>query len=485
MIIEKPNCIMFGKQVILTFLSCLILSFSYGQESWSLQKCVNYARENSLNLKLADYAIQDAKLLEQRAKNLRLPGVNGTATGGLQFGRTIDPTTNSFDNQTIGFNNLGINASATIYDGGTTKNTIKQSKINTKAALLDSEASYNILALNIANTYLSILNAEEQLKNSKKRLDLSTEQLDRTDKLINAGTLPKNDRLNVLAQMARDEQSIIQSQNAIETNYLILKQFLDLDPNTDIKIELPDLAKISSQVNPDNISFREVYAAALGTQPQVEADKLRLESSDVNVDLAKAGMLPTLIIFGGLDTRWSSVGKKVVGTEDVTNLVEVEFMGQTGEIGFPGTNFILGDNPYGDQLSENFGQNVGLQLSVPIYSRGFNKIAMQRAEVGIKNAQVQSEQTLNSLKTDVQNAIAQARAAKLSQAATQKTMDAAQAAFDNAQKRFDLGAINTFDLTTARNNLDIAQTDAIVAKYEYIFRLKVLDFYQGRPMTLD
>jgi outer membrane protein len=485
MIIEKPNCIMFGKQVILTFLGCFFLTLAFSQQSWSLQKCVEHARENSLTLKQADYAIQDARLLEKRAKNQRLPGLSSTITGGFQFGRTIDPTTNEFDNQQIAFNNIGVNANMTLFDGGRMKNSIKQSGINIKAAELDAEASFNSLALNIANSYLLILNAEEQLKNAKKRLELSAEQLDRTDKLIAAGTLPKNDRLDVLAQMARDEQAIIQSQNAIEINYLTLKQLLDLDPNTDINIVRPDLEKITSEIDPENISFREVYASALGTQPQVEAEKLRQESAQVNVELAKAGQLPSLFLFAGLDTRWSSVGKKVVGTEDVVNNIPVIFMGQSATVGFPGTNFILADNPYGEQLNENFGQSLGLQLSIPIYSRGFNQIDQDRAEVGVKNAKVQSEQTLNLLKTNVQDALAQARAAKLSKAATQKTLEAAKNAFDNAQKRYELGTINTFDLTTARNNLDIAERDAVLAKYEYIFRLKVLDFYQGRPMTLD
>ena len=449
------------------------------------KKCIEHARENSLSLKQADYAIQDAEWLEKRAKNARLPGVSGNITGGAQFGRTIDPTTNTFRNQTIGFTNYRVDASATIYDGGRMGANIKQSKINTQAAKLDADASFNFLALSIANSYLTILNAEEQLKNAEKRFELSTEQLDRTDKLIRAGTLPKNDRLDVIAQMARDEQAIIQARNLIETNYLSLKQLLDLDPNTDVKIKIPELGKITSEVNPDNLSFREVYASALGTQPQVEADKLRQQSSELNQDLARSGMLPTVVLFAGLDTRWSSLGKTVIGTEDVVNNVPVIFNGQTATIGFPGESPILGDNPYIDQLDENFGQNVGVQISVPIYSRGFNKIDEERAKIGVMNAKVQSEQTLNTLKTNVQDALAQARNAKLSQDATQKTYEAAEAAYQNAQKRFDLGAINTFDLTTARNNLDIAQRDAVVAKYEYIFRLKVLDFYQGRPIKLD
>lgn len=482
---------MLKKSLLLTFFGVLIYSLALGQATWSLIECIEHAKEHSLTLKQADYGIQDAQLLEKMAKSNRLPGVSGGATFGYNFGRTINPVTNDFENQTIGFNSFRIDASVTLYDGGRTTNSIQQSAIDTKAAKLDAEATFNFIALSIANTYLMILNAEEQLANAKKRAELSIEQLDRTDKLIQAGTLPKNDRLDVIAQMARDEQAIIQAQNALELSYLNLKQLLEIDPNTPISIEKPDLI-VPLDAQPETTTFRELYASALGTQPEIKRDELRLESADLNADIARSGMLPSLVLFGGLDTRWSSVAKDFANP-NVDNLVTVEndpFPAKVNDELVTVTTFgvegiTYPDLAYIDQLDQNFGQNVGLSLNIPIYSRGQNKINMQRAELGVLNAQVQSEQTRNTLKTNVQEALANARAAKLSREATQKTLDAALAAFENAQKRYDLGAINTFDLTTARNNLDIAERDAVAAKYEYVFRLKVLDFYQGKPMKLD
>ncbi|RMG83765.1 MAG: TolC family protein [Bacteroidetes bacterium] len=476
---------MTGKQFILALFGTFFFLNLSAQTVWSLEKCIDHAAQNSLTLKQADYAIQDAQLREKSAKNQRLPGVSGSVSGGLQFGRTIDPTTNSFNNQTIGFNSFRVDASATLYNGGRIANTIKQSQIDTEAARLDAEASFDFIALSIANTYLSILNAEEQLKNAQIRLESSQRQLERTDKLIAAGTLPKNDRLDVLAQIARDEQAIVQSQNAIEANYLNLKQLLELDPNADIKIELPDLNRVSAQADIDHLTFREVYAAAIGTQPQVKASQLREKSTLLNVDLARAGMLPTLVLFAGIDTRWSSASKKVIGTTDAVSEQEVFINNMPVNVGFPTTIPIFGDNPYFDQIDQNFGQSVGVQLSIPIYSRGQNKIAMERAQIGVLNARVQTEQTLNTLKTDVQTAIANARAAKLSLEAAEKTFEAAKAAYDNAQSKYELGAISTFDLTTAKNNLDIAERDAVTAKYEYIFRLKVIDYYEGKPLKLN
>ncbi len=482
---------MFKKSLLLAFLGCLFYSVTFAQQTWTLQECIEHAKEHSLTLKQAEYGIKDSELLEKMAKSNRLPGVSGGATFGYNFGRTINPVTNDFENETIGFNSFRIDASVTLYDGGRTTNSIKQSKINTKAAELDAEATFNFIALSIANSYLMILNAEEQLGNAKKRAELSKEQLDRTDKLIAAGTLPKNDRLDVLAQMARDDQAIIQAKNAIELNYLNLKQLLEVDPNTEISIEKPQVV-VPSDAQPGTVTFREVYASALSTQPEIKADELRLESADLNVNISRSGMLPSLILFGGLDTRWSSLAKDFANpnTENQTTVlgdpIPVVLNNDLANVQFFSTEGITyPEMAYFDQLDQNFGQNVGLSLNIPIYTRGQNKINMDRAQLGVLNARVQSEQTRNTLKTNVQDALASARAAKLSLDATQRTLEAAEAAYNNAQKRYDLGAINTFDLTTARNNLDIAERDAVSAKYEYVFRLKVLDFYQGRPLKLD
>ncbi len=455
------------------------------QDTWSLQRCIEYARTNSLSLRQAGYAIANAKLTNKQNQLSRMPSVNASSSAGYQFGRTVDPTTNSFKNQTIAFNSMGLNARATLYSGGLINNTIKQGKIDVLASEKDAEASFNDIALSIANAYLSILMSEEQLENANRRVKLSQDQLGQTDKLIAAGSLPVNDRLDVLAQIANDEQAIVTAQNAIDLNYLNLKVLMQLDPALDIQIERPQFS-IPTDANPMATSFGEVYDRAVDTQPGIMAAELRVQSAELGVNLAKSGYYPTLSIFGGLDSRWSDASK--LFEPFTTTRTQTFFIPSTQtslDVEFEVQDATIKPYPYFNQLKDNFGQNIGLNLNIPIYNQGINDVNVQRAQIGILNAQVQSDLEKQQLKNDVQQSIASARAAQLTLDASQKATEAGRVAYENAEKRFKLGTINNLQLLTARNTYDIAQGNLTVAKYDYLFRLKIIDFYLGRQIKLD
>ncbi len=457
----------------------------FAQNSWTLEKCIQYAQQNNLSIKQAQYSIQDAQLVEKLNQFSRLPSLSARTSLGYQFGRTIDPTTNSFNNERIGFNSFSVDAGMALYDGNRINNSIRQSKIDLEAARLDAQAASNDISLNIAAAYLNILLSEEQLQNARKRLELSQEQLEQTDKLIRAGSLPPNDRLDFMAQIALDEQAIVDAQNLVAIGYLNLKQLMEVDPNEDIAVVRPESLDIPDGADPSAFRLNEVYTAALQTQPQIRAADLRLESAQLAEDIARAAMLPTLSIFASMNTNYSSAlqspifglvrSKQTVFIDDMP--VEIEFENEA-PIDFQRVS-------YSDQINENFGQTVGASLSIPIYSNHRNRIQMERARLNALNTEVINRQQHQQLKSDVQRAIADARAARESYNAAQKSVDAAQAAYDNAEKRFQLGAINTLEYTTARNNLDRAQVDLIRTKYQYIFNLKTVDFYLGRPIRLD
>lgn len=476
-----------GKFLLATFFTFCLFQSSFAQESWSLEKCIEYAQENSLAIKSAANTIKDAQLSEKQARLQRMPFVSGRGSFGQQFGRTVDPTTNDFNNQRIGFSSWGVDASVNLFDGGRIHNQVKQSEIDVKAARMSADVQTNDLALNIANSYLQILNAQEQLENAEIRKTLSNDQLKRTDRLIEAGTLPANDRLDILAQIARNDQQIIQARNNVEINYLNLYQLLELETGKEFVVEKPAV-EIPQNDGLDAVAFQNVYETALTTQPQIKLDELRLQSAEINVNLAKSNMYPTLSLFGGLSSNWSSAAKRFNGDNAVfgfgsavpvlvnnlpANVAQLELMNEPFD-----------KISYFDQLDQNFGQNFGVSLNIPIYSRGQNKIAVERAELGILNAGLSARQNKQTLKTQVQTAIANARAAKQNLEAAQKTVAANTRAYENSQKRFDLGSINTFDLTTAKNNLDSSEIDVVVAKYEYLFRLKIVDFYLGKEIKL-
>lgn len=482
---------MSGKSTFITLLFSLFVLSMSAQEIWSLQQCVKYAQQNNISVKQAQATIQSNELTLKQNQYNRLPSLNGSANYGYNFGLSVNPLTNTLTNISSGFNNLGLSASVTVFAGNQVNNNIKQSKMLLQAAQLDAADTENTLALNVATAYLNILLGEEQLENARKQLELSQAQLEQIDRLIKAGSRPENERYDILSQIARNEQTIIEAENTIALNYLNLKQLMNLDPNTDIRIERPEITAPTSS-DPDQFVLNQVFATALTTQPQIRANDLRMQGAEVGVDIAKSGYYPSISLFGNLDTRFSTQGIQAV--EDANgNIVtftqrvsdDVFINGEPSVLGQDVTRPITEDAPYFDQLNNNFGQNFGINMRVPIFNNFQTKIGVQRARLNMITTEVQNEQARQQLKTNIQQAIANARAAKRSFDAAQRAVDASQIAFDNAQRRFELGAINTFDFTTARNNLDQAQIGLIQAKYQYFFNTKVVEFYLGQEIVID
>ncbi|MBR9919586.1 MAG: TolC family protein [Bacteroidetes bacterium] len=475
------------KAVIFPFFICLfVLPLSAQQETWDLKDCIEYARENNLNLERAEYGLRDAELVNTANRLSRLPNLNAQVSGGAQFGRTIDPTTNEFDNQTIGFNSYSVSSGMTIFDGGRIHHTVKQGEANLEASRHDLDAAFNDLSLQIASAYLQILLADEQLAAAEKRLELSELQLDQTDKLIRAGSLPENDRLDFVAQIATTEQTVIQAANARASALLTLRQLLQLDLGQDLQIERPDVI-VPEEDAVETFNATEVYMAALNTQPQIKADQFRMIAAEEGVGVARSQGIPSINIFANLTTNWSSLGQRLTGNESTVFVpLDVKFPDgseTTLEIGqtFPETE----ESPFGTQLTENFGQNVGVSLNVPIFNGGSASIARQRAELNVLNARVSADLNKQLLQADVQRAVNDVSASERAYAAAQRAFEASSASLDNARKRFDLGAINTFELTTAQNNYDQAEIELIRSKYQYLFNLKILDFYLGRELNID
>jgi outer membrane protein len=457
----------------------------FGQSApWTLEKCVNYAVQNSLRVKQSQALIRDGELSVKQGQMNRMPTLNASTSVGAQFGRTIDPFTNTFATSSIKFNSFGLSAGVPLYTGGRITATIHQSKLELEARSYDLENATNTLALDVARSYLTILLAQEQLDNAQRQLNLSQQQLDQTDKLIRAGALPPNDRLDVLAQIARNEQVVVEVRNAVRSAYLGLRQLMELPPEEDFVIARPEIT-VPEVVDQATFSFPLVYASALSTQPEIKSGDLRLKAAADNITIARSGMLPSLSIGGNLNTAFSSVARQVSGFQTIRQSQTVFIDGQPLNFETDVLSPVFMDIPYFNQLNNNFGQSVGLTLSIPIYNNHRNSIAVERARLGVLNQELQNRQQRQLLQTVVQQAINDAMAAREAWMAGNKAVEAAQAAFDNAQKRFDLGAINALQYSTARITLDAAQVDLIRAKYQYLFNLKNVEFYMGKPLELN
>lgn len=465
-------------------ISALILVFSQAnaQSKWSLERCIYHALENNLGIKQSQLAVQQAKLTEQLNKNARHPAVNGSTNFGYQFGRTIDPTSNTFSLDALAGQSLGINASATLYNGGRINNQIEQSKLDALAAREDLLQNKNDIALTVATSYINVLFATEQTSNAKQRLALTEKQLENTKRLISAGALPANDVLELEAQQALNQQDIIIQDNAVNTALLNLKLLLQLPADQDFEVEVPKI-DVSPDDAVDTWTVDEVYRKAINNQPFIKASEYRLKSAKLQEEIAKSDKMPRLSIFGGIDSNYSDRFPEF--GPDIETVIEndVFINGMPVTVGQPASiPNRIGTLGYFNQLSDNLGQNIGVSLNIPIYNNGRANIAQDQAKLGVLNTEYANEQLDQQLRSDIQKALTDARASKLQLVASQKSMESRQASFNNTEKRFQLGAVNSLELSVAKNLLDAAQIDLIVAKYQYLFNVKVVEFYRGVPL---
>ncbi|MEZ4984809.1 MAG: TolC family protein [Saprospiraceae bacterium] len=457
-------------------------------DAWSLQRCVQYAWQHNLAVQQAEINVRNSSLDKSLNQWSRLPSLNASVSGGYQFGRTIDPTTNSFNNTRIGFNSYGLNGGVVLFDGNRINASIQQADANLEASRMDAEDTRQTIALNVATAFLNILLNEEQLANSQTQVEQSKQQLERTNRLVAAGQLPANARLDLEAQLARNEQTLIVAQNNLDIANLSLKQLLQLDPAQPLVLEMPAVA-VSEDMLVRSYTLEEVYAAALRTQANVAAAQLRIQSSEQGEKVAAAGALPTLTLFGSLNTNYSTAAIDFANpnTDNVMLVpgdpVQVEVNGISTEVVFFNpVGVTYPKQSFGDQFTENFGQSLGVSLNIPIYNNHRNNIAKERARLGIINAELNHRQLTDRLKSDVQAAVTNFYTARNSYLAAQRSFEAAEAAWNDARRRFDLGAINTFEYNNAADNRDLAQRELTRARYQLLFNQKVVDFYMGLTM---
>jgi outer membrane protein len=465
------------KYILASFLILLSFSSLFAQEEWDLSRCIKYAQENSLQVEQSNISLQNTALNKLQAEKSRYPNASASINPSVNSGRSIDLSSYQFVQKVNFFTSFSLGANMLLYNGGRINNTIKQENINIQAAQEDLKQINNNLALSISNAYLSILLAEETLKAAEEQKKQIETQLAQTQKLINAGSLAAMNAFDMEAQLAKQDLAIVNSQNAKDMSYLNLKQLMNYDFTKDLKIVVPELVVPE---NPTFLTLDALYNKALGNQPNIKAGELQEESAKIGVDIAKSALKPSLSAFANLGTNYSGNGQHSVGTETYTVYQTVNIP-QIGDIVIPFEQKIAINerNPFFNQVKENFNQQVGLSLSVPIYSQQRSKIGIQRAELAVKNASLMTEQKKVQLKNDIANALASAKAAQKRYQAATKSLAATNKTLEAIQKKFTAGSANTFETTTAQNNLTLITNELLQAKYEYLFRIKILEFYEG------
>jgi outer membrane protein len=458
----------------------LVVNSGQAQEIWSLEKCIQVAWNNNLNLSNAELAIRSAHIAERTAKESRYPNLNLNSGANLNFGRSIDPTSNGFITENFLSNNLSISSGVVLFDGFRISHRIEQSKLDTEASKKDKAQMQRDIALGVANSYLNVLFAKENQRIAANTLNLDKLQLEQIKKLILAGTRPETETLDTEALIANDERQVIVAKNSLDIAMLQLKQAMLVEENFDVIS--PD--NIQVETDADALQISEVYASALLNQESIKAAEIRKSSADLGIKLAKAQLYPSINIGGSLGTNYSNQGRRIDGYNDVVVNQDVFINGQSFVVGFPNKEPIISKNPYFNQFNENLSYGFGLSIQVPIYNN-------YQVKGSIENAKLQSQRSTNDLElakqnllTTVQQALADAKASKIAFAANQKAFDTQKRAYENTQKRFNVGAANSFELANQKARLDNTELNILISKYDYVFRSKVIDFYMGKQIKI-
>ncbi|WP_034257530.1 TolC family protein [Adhaeribacter aquaticus] len=453
--------------------------------TWTLQECIDYALKNNLQIKQAELNAQLAKVNINQAKSNLLPALNGSTYYGFSFGRSINPTENIFVDKEIQVSNTSVNGNITLFNGLQLQNNIKRNRLDNEAALADIDQARNDMILNLVSAYLQILLSEELLQRANVQLASSQSQAERTQKLFRAGSVAENNVLEINAQVATDELAIINAQNQKDLAELTLIQLLDLKDIRDFEVVKPEI----KDPDQDVIVFdaNTVFDVAQQKMPQVKAAEIRVRSALRGIDISRGAYYPRLSLGSTLATNYSTAAKRyeVIQTP-VTIISGYVNNDRSMPVYLQGMNPTQQelDYPYWDQFRNNLGRTITLNLSVPILNGFQVRNNVTRSVINHKSAVLNTEIVRNQLRRNIQQAYADATAAQKRFAATRRQLEAFQQSFRSAEIRFSNGLINPTDFNVARNNFLKAQSDLIQAKYEYTFKLKILDFYQDKPLSL-
>ncbi|UZR98867.1 TolC family protein [Chondrinema litorale] len=414
---------------------------------WNLENSIDYAITNNITVKQAVLDKDNSEINYNQAKNNWLPSLSGSASESLTRGTSIDPITSDFVSQQIYSTSLGLNASMTLYSGNKIRNQAKQYGLLLEQNELYVTESKNSIILEVTQAYLQALYYKEGIEIAENNLKASEEQYEQTEALFDAGTVAAKDLADIRSQYASDQYSLVAARNSYAQQILTLRQLLELDPEQEYEPDFPEIGDDIEVIIPDKIT---AYQNALGFLPEIKASQLSMSTAELDMNIAKAGYLPTLSLGAGLSTGYTS-------TQEYT---------------------------FTDQLDNNFNQRVSLSLSIPIFSKFQNKSNVQSAKISMESANLDRIAAKKEVYRKIENAYQSAISAQGEMEAALVQMEAAQVSFELAQEQYEVGLLNTTDLLIDQNEYLTAQQKYVQTKYTKILYYQLLQFYQGEPIKL-
>ncbi|WP_411273929.1 TolC family protein [Daejeonella sp.] len=434
------------------FLIILLISTSVNlqaQEKITLKRATELVVENNLQVKQAQFseAISDENL--RQSKYSLYPSLNANTGLNFNFGRSIDPLTNQFVNQGITSNNVNISSNTPLFGGFQRINIIAQNKLQLDVDKSFTQKVKNDLVLAVVTNYLTVLNSQDLLIAAGQQIDISRQQLDIEQKFFDVGNRTLADLAQSKSQVATAELNVTNAQNQLDLAFLNLAQLLERDPSIPFEVEKPavnDIATVNTAY-----SAADVYKSASLNFPDIKLAELRKLVLQKEIDIAKSGYYPSLNLQTGMGTRYS--------------------------------NGSFGNTSFATQVQDNFNQFIGFGLSIPVFNGFSARSAVRRAKIGLQNGELNEQLAKNNLNKVINQSVYDLRAAEKRYYSAQTAFESSREAFNVIEQRYGVGLVNSLDFNLAQTNLNKAQFDQIQARYDLIFRSKVIDYYLGNPIT--
>jgi len=440
------------KIILLSYCLCLCVLCVQAQSKWTLRQCIDYAIENNLDIQEQILKVKNAEVNLSTSKNSRLPNLNASVNQGFNFGQVISAS-NTYVSRNASGADLSVSTSIPLFTGFKIPNQIKMDKLDLLSAIEGLKRAEENIELQVTSFYLDVLFKKELKKVYQEQMTLTQKQVDRTEELVKAGKVPMSQFYDIKAQLANDELNVTTANNDLELSVLNLSQALNLPSTDDFDIAEPMIYDVIS----DNMSSirppQDIYATALEIKPHVREVEYQIESARKNLKVAQSGYYPTL----DFNMNYRTNVQRIYGQ----------------------------DNPsWTDQIRDRGSQYVGFSLSIPIFNRFQVRNQVRAARINIDNNILALDNVKLSLYKEIQQAHLNAVAAQSKYSSTEKALEAADVSYRYAEERYEVGKSTVFELNEAQTKLLTSKSEQVQAKYDFLFRAKILDFYRGVPIDI-
>jgi outer membrane protein len=474
---------------IFSILLLLSLAFRSGAQDslWTLEKSIQCAQDNNLDIKQSVLNERLAALQLQQSNLAQLPNASASSNIGRSYGRSVDPTSNQFINQGYSFFGLNGNVDVLLFGWFQKRNTISQNKLLNKAAGADLDQLKDNISLNVATAFLRILMAREQINIQEGQLHYSTKQLEQTKAFVQAGRSPDLDLAQMESQVATDSSAYYTALSTYQESILDMKAIMNFDMGKPFDAVAPQVEDLTlteiSMMSPE-----EIYLSAQGHFGSVKSGQYRLDASRKSLEVSKGALYPSIDLSGQFGTNYASTLKEISGTPTISGSAPngdfVNINNNQYNIQSYTYSYNTKTTPFWDQFSNNFRHTYALSLSVPIFNGWTSRLNVNRSKIDVMTKTYDLEKTKLQLKQDVYKAYYDAKSAVQKYYASKKADEASDRANKYAQKRYELGLMNAVELLTTQNNALKAKSEALSSKYDMVFKLKVIDYYLGKEIKL-